>query len=171
MERQQFGAGQSLLPLFPRLSSSSSELAPSSSPGSSGCSMQNGLCLRAVAWNKTKKGLGRPRMLALSQLPSTLSWDVVAKKLKESVWLQISNAKWSTLATSTRFGCPSSSPLLSIQVTEKKKTCQRRLTMDTILVHRTVNTFVYTFLLNWCSWMTTISLKWKIDEYRLLKST
>jgi len=44
------------------------------------CSMPNGLCLRAVAWNKTKRGLGRRRMLALSQLPSTLSADMVGLK-------------------------------------------------------------------------------------------
>lgn len=68
-----------------------------------GCSMQNGLCLSALAWNKTKRGLGRRRMLALSQLPSTLSGDMVGKELKESVWLQISSAKRSAVATSTTF--------------------------------------------------------------------
>lgn len=78
-----------------------------------GYSMQNGLCLRAVAWNKTKRGLGRRRMLALSQLPSTLSRDVVGRELKESVSLQISSAKWSALATSTKFNPFFSSPLLS----------------------------------------------------------
>lgn len=61
------------------------------------------VCLSALAWNKTKRGLGPRRMLALSQLPSTLSGDMLGKELKESVWLQISSAKWSALATSTRF--------------------------------------------------------------------
>lgn len=64
-ERQPFGPRQSLLPLV--------------CPGSADCSQQKGPCVRAAGWNETEKGLEVMRMLALSRLPSAMSWDGVGE--------------------------------------------------------------------------------------------